>query len=291
MSNEEKMRMLAGTMSYRNIALELGLSYHQVYSYMKKHGLAGKAGHGIARKQFAPKLNLLEDVGSGIYYINNVTRNITYFGYSDDVHCRMNGHLTKLQNGTHKNRQMQKHWGANDEFDIGVAIQGHCPHLEQIIISLNPSVYNVNKEYLSYEGAREHTERFKRNICHTDSCWIWTGSPDKDGYGTFTWREDGAVKKALVHRLQYYLTYGPIPSGMIVRHKCHHKMCVNPDHLELGTNKQNANDGHANHGRPKKFADWELELLIKRGLTNSEIARKLGVSPSTITHRRKKCMI
>lgn len=44
------------------------------------------------------------------------------------------------------------------------------------------------------------------------------------------------------HQVSYILFKGPIPKGLVVRHLCHHTYCVNPDHLEVGTNKQNRQD-------------------------------------------------
>ena len=59
-----------------------------------------------------------------------------------------------------------------------------------------------------------------------------------NGYAT-AWRNN---KKYLAHRLAYIDAYGPIPNGMVVRHLCHVRNCVNPDHLTIGTQQDNMDD-------------------------------------------------
>jgi len=61
-------------------------------------------------------------------------------------------------------------------------------------------------------------------------CWLWLGSASR--YPTLAYNQRG-------HRLSYALSRGPIPAGQQVMHRCDTKLCVNPAHLELGTNAQN----------------------------------------------------
>ncbi len=84
-------------------------------------------------------------------------------------------------------------------------------------------------------------QRFEAKFYVTPGCWIWTASTTKGGYGKIgRGRQDEGTIDA--HRLAYELYVGPIPVGMVVRHKCDVKLCVNPDHLELGTHADNVND-------------------------------------------------
>ena len=76
------------------------------------------------------------------------------------------------------------------------------------------------------------------SIDRDTGCWIWTGHKDEKGYGHI-----GIGKKSVrVHRVVYERYIGPIPEGLILRHKCDIRNCVRPDHLILGTQKQNVQD-------------------------------------------------
>jgi hypothetical protein len=128
-------------------------------------------------------------------------------------------------------------------------------------------------------------------------CWLWHGGSDrvrKAPYGTYrgSRRENGGGR---AHRVAYELARGPIPTGMVVRHTCDVTLCVNPDHLLIGTQQDNIADKVARNRQQRLRGEaagkakltWEAARAIRAalaaGATQPEMASRHGVTQGVIS--------
>lgn len=136
-----------------------------------------------------------------------------------------------------------------------------------------------------------------QRVDKSGDCWIWTGSRHVFGYGTIR----SFDQNVLCHRLAWESTYGPIPEGMAVCHKCDNPPCCRPEHLFLGTLADNNRDraakgrGAKAHRHPSPgMANGNAVLTdaairdirstyAKGGISQQAIAEQYGVSQPLIS--------
>lgn len=131
-------------------------------------------------------------------------------------------------------------------------------------------------------------QRFWARVRKTDTCWVWTGPTRGKGYGAV--RFDGRMQSA--HRVSWEMKHGPIGGGLHVLHRCDNPPCINPDHLFLGTNRDNAADCRAKGRTPRGWKNGAARLTPAqvedvrqahaRGFEIAAIARHYGVARITV---------
>lgn len=82
--------------------------------------------------------------------------------------------------------------------------------------------------------------RFEEKIRVEGKCWLWTAAHNSDDQPVMTSgsRRDGSRKKINVRRWSYQFYVAPIPAGLCAWTKCLAKLCVNPDHIVIGTRRE-----------------------------------------------------
>ncbi len=136
-------------------------------------------------------------------------------------------------------------------------------------------------------------ERFRAKIKMMETgCHEWQSVLHWSGYGKFY--HEG--RQALAHRAAYDLFVSPIPEGLFVLHQCDNRKCVNPDHLFLGTQRDNVEDRDRKGRAGKKTKPdtklsaeqiQEVHRLLGDRYSQREIADRYGVHQTTISRLRQ----
>lgn len=131
-----------------------------------------------------------------------------------------------------------------------------------------------------------------QSVRDASGCLEWTGRkyaitrPGRGGYGVISINK----KRTTAHRAAWVIANGPIPPGMIVCHRCDNRACVDPDHLFLGTPRDNTRDmlgkrreaRGEGHGIARLNDDAVREIRANPEASLGSLAARFGVSKSTI---------
>lgn len=159
------------------------------------------------------------------------------------------------------------------------------------------TIASYNDRRFKWEAASEDEKRerikirFESNVVRSEGCWDWEGYFDKDGYPLLSSGVKGkGFHERRGHRISWWLYKGDIPSNKLICHKCDNPRCTNPDHLFIGTDKENHDDmkkkkrGNlgSKHGNSKLNESQVLEIrnkfkdgvMIKRVMSDYNISRQ-----------------
>jgi DNA-binding CsgD family transcriptional regulator len=133
-------------------------------------------------------------------------------------------------------------------------------------------------------------------VVSTNGCFeVTSHKPGNKGYPSLRHYK----KTVPAHRKIYEEMFGEIPEGLQVRHKCDNRLCINPEHLELGTFKENMMDKVERNRQAKgeqngssilteKEVREIMILLSSKDLSQTAIARKYKVTVSTVNAIKMK---
>ncbi len=138
---------------------------------------------------------------------------------------------------------------------------------------------------------------FEKHVIRKEGCWDWKGPISNNGYPVMSCRRGIGPDRG--HKASYVIHKGPVPQFMHVCHTCDNRRCTNPDHLWIGTHKENNDDkmrkGRANCPAPPLKVGSEngsakldeikvkqIKILIKNGRSSYSIGKEFGVSKTTI---------
>lgn len=129
------------------------------------------------------------------------------------------------------------------------------------------------------------------NLCATTACWNWTGAIMPRGYGhlTIPGYLSAERREVLAHRLAWELFRGLIPTGMTIDHLCRNRICVNVDHLECVTLKENVRRGvgHTGVNARKTFCIHGHQFTETNTVRRHDIRRECRECKNTMERERR----
>ena len=133
-----------------------------------------------------------------------------------------------------------------------------------------------------------------QELAPTTNCILWVGSVNNRGYGQ---AYDENKIRIGAHKLSYILYKGPVEKGLVVRHTCHNPLCINYNHLIVGTSKENSQD-MVDSGRSLKGSKHnnntlteddvvKIKILLQNKIPYKKIACLFNITDKTVGHIKR----
>lgn len=121
----------------------------------------------------------------------------------------------------------------------------------------------------------------------TQGCWEWTASQFAGGYGKFS-QATRYNRSPYAHIFSYQLHYTDYDKSKMVCHKCDNKLCVNPDHLFLGTAQDNTDDMISKSRNHTRVKEEEVKRIREDTRTLKLIAKDYGLSHQQVSNIKRR---
>jgi hypothetical protein len=141
---------------------------------------------------------------------------------------------------------------------------------------IDESILSLKKQISFFSRVLENKE---------NGCWEWNGTLTGNGYGHCMMLDE---RKA--HRVSYRLHCGDITPGMVIMHKCDNRICVNPEHLQQGTHKENMADmkekGRATRIKKPRLTEEQVKEIYLSKSSISKLTAEYNMNIRTIERIR-----
>ncbi len=218
----------------------------------------------------------------GVYTFLDKNKKVIYIGSSCNIGQRIRQHIYDKKS----NKRLSKAWENNKITHTGLlrkckntleALQKEDYYIERWPNPLlnGSCVLKIN----SGDFSDRFIKRFwtKVETKENNECWLWNGYIDKQ-YGRISYNK----KMYLAHRISFILANPSIKLGAgIIRHKCDNKSCVNPNHLEIGSQQDNMRDKsnvkkYKGFGEEKYLTEWFEDKRRHPDITLARIYERIS---------------
>lgn len=150
---------------------------------------------------------------------------------------------------------------------------------------------NIGRKLSEEKSLKNVIESFEEKVIKKEGCWGWKGHIGSHGYACLS---SAYLKTSRAHRISYIIHKGKIPEGLLVLHSCHNKFCTNPNHLRVGTQKENVKDKYESNRQyiPSNLNAEkvkEIKFILKnKKISYCKIGKLYGVSATAIARIKKE---